>query len=79
MATTNGEANGVNGAHAEKPDYDALVIGAGFAGLRVIHDLRQLGLKYKVFEAGTGVGGTWYWNRYPGARTGTISTGKRVI
>lgn len=50
------------------PDYDALIIGAGISGMYQLHLLRQLGLKIRVFEAGTGVGGTWYWNRYPGAR-----------
>ncbi|MEU2006296.1 flavin-containing monooxygenase [Rhodococcus sp. NPDC019627] len=54
-------------------DVDAVVIGAGFAGLRTIHSLRKLGLSMQVFEAGTDVGGTWYWNRYPGARTDTES------
>ncbi|QRX81056.1 NAD(P)/FAD-dependent oxidoreductase [Glaciimonas sp. PAMC28666] len=49
-------------------DVDVVVIGAGFAGLYMLHRLRQLGLKTQVFEAGKGVGGTWYWNRYPGAR-----------
>ena len=49
--------------------YDALVIGAGFSGLYQLLCLRdRLGLKVRVFEAGAGVGGTWYWNRYPGAR-----------
>ena len=49
-------------------DFDAIVIGAGFAGLHALHKLRdQLGLRTRVFEAGDGVGGTWYWNRYPGA------------
>lgn len=47
---------------------DAVIVGAGFAGLYMLHRLRGLGLSAKVFEAGTGVGGTWYWNRYPGAR-----------
>ena len=47
---------------------DAVVIGAGFAGLYMLYRLRQLGLSARVFEAGDGVGGTWYWNRYPGAR-----------
>ena len=47
---------------------DAVVIGAGFAGLYMLHRLRQLGLTARLYEAGTGVGGTWYWNRYPGAR-----------
>ena len=50
-------------------DYDALIIGAGFSGLYQLHCLRdRLGLSVKVLEAGAGVGGTWYWNRYPGAR-----------
>ena len=48
--------------------YDAIVVGAGFAGLYMLHRLRGLGLRARVFEAGDGVGGTWYWNRYPGAR-----------
>lgn len=50
-------------------DLDAVVIGAGFSGLYALHRLRnELGLSVRVFEAGDGVGGTWYWNRYPGAR-----------
>ena len=49
-------------------DVDVVVVGAGFAGLYMLHRLRQLGLKTQVCEAGKGVGGTWYWNRYPGAR-----------
>ena len=49
-------------------DFDAIVIGAGVSGLYQLHKLRELGLKVRVFETGTGVGGTWYWNRYPGAR-----------
>ena len=48
--------------------YDAVVVGAGFSGLYMLHKLRGLGLSARVFEAGSGVGGTWYWNRYPGAR-----------
>ncbi len=48
--------------------FDAVVIGAGFAGLYMLYKLRQLGLRAQVFETGDGVGGTWYWNRYPGAR-----------
>ena len=51
------------------PDFDAVVIGAGFAGLGMLRRLREeLGMSVQVYEAGTGVGGTWYWNRYPGAR-----------
>ena len=48
--------------------YDAVVIGAGVSGMYQLHRLRELGLSALVLEAGTGVGGTWYWNRYPGAR-----------
>src|ERR1700758_342205 len=52
-----------------KSNFDAIVIGAGFAGLYMLYRLRdKLGLNVTVFEAGNGVGGTWYWNRYPGAR-----------
>src|SRR6059036_1225063 len=48
--------------------FDAVVIGAGLAGLYMLHRLRGLGLSARVYEAGEGIGGTWYWNRYPGAR-----------
>lgn len=48
--------------------YDVLIIGGGMSGLYSLYRTRQLGLRAKVIEAGTGVGGTWYWNRYPGAR-----------
>jgi cyclohexanone monooxygenase len=47
---------------------DVMVVGAGFAGLYALHRLRGLGLSVQVYEAGSGVGGTWFWNRYPGAR-----------
>jgi cation diffusion facilitator CzcD-associated flavoprotein CzcO len=55
-------------AAAEAPDLDAIVIGAGVAGLYQLYRLRELGLRVRAFEAGAAVGGTWYWNRYPGAR-----------
>src|SRR5699024_11430556 len=51
-----------------KPDYDAVVIGAGFSGMYMLHSLRENGFTAKVFEKAADVGGTWYWNRYPGAR-----------
>ena len=47
---------------------DVVIVGAGFAGMYMLHRLRGLGMSARVFEAGSGVGGTWYWNRYPGAR-----------
>jgi cation diffusion facilitator CzcD-associated flavoprotein CzcO len=49
-------------------DFDAIIIGAGLSGMYQLYRLRELGLKVRVFETGTEVGGTWYWNRYPGAR-----------
>jgi cation diffusion facilitator CzcD-associated flavoprotein CzcO len=51
-----------------RPEFDAIIIGAGVAGLYQLYRLRELGLRVRVFETGSGVGGTWYWNRYPGAR-----------
>ena len=55
------------GASAQQT-YDAIIIGAGIAGMYQLHNLRQLGMRVRVFETGSDVGGTWYWNRYPGAR-----------
>ena len=49
-------------------EVDAVIVGAGLAGLYQLHRLRELGLSTRVIEAGDGVGGTWFWNRYPGAR-----------
>ena len=50
-------------------DFDAVVIGAGFSGMGMLRRLRdEMGMSVQVYEAGSGVGGTWYWNRYPGAR-----------
>src|SRR6266404_1621510 len=60
-----------NHAHADAPpelDFDAIIIGAGMSGMYQLYRLREQGMRIRVFEAGTGVGGTWYWNRYPGAR-----------
>jgi cyclohexanone monooxygenase len=54
--------------HATEQPLDAVIVGAGLAGLYMLHRLRQSGLDARVFEAGSGVGGTWFWNRYPGAR-----------
>ncbi|MEE2914383.1 MAG: NAD(P)-binding protein, partial [Pseudomonadota bacterium] len=49
-------------------EFDVVVVGAGFAGMYQLHRLRAMGLSVQVLEAGDDVGGTWYWNRYPGAR-----------
>ena len=53
---------------AGKVDYDAVIVGAGFSGMYQLHKLRQQGMTAHVYETGDDVGGTWYWNRYPGAR-----------
>ncbi len=62
------QANGASAGNAAKERVDVLIVGAGFAGLFAIHRMRQLGLHVRCIEAGDGVGGTWFWNRYPGAR-----------
>jgi cyclohexanone monooxygenase len=49
-------------------EFDVIVVGAGFSGLYMLYRLRRLGLSARVFERGSGIGGTWFWNRYPGAR-----------
>lgn len=54
--------------HVDGASLDAIVIGAGFAGLYALYRLRALGMRARVFETGSGIGGTWFWNRYPGAR-----------
>ncbi len=65
MSSENGQTAGRGAAD----HVDAVIVGAGFAGLYMLHRLRdKLGLKAEVIEAATGVGGTWFWNRYPGAR-----------
>jgi cation diffusion facilitator CzcD-associated flavoprotein CzcO len=55
-------------AQAADRAFDVVVVGAGFAGMYMLHRLRAIGLRARVLEAGSDVGGTWYWNRYPGAR-----------
>src|ERR1044072_7019294 len=56
------------GNSAGARSFDAVVVGAGFAGMYMLHRLRESGFSVRVYEQGDGVGGTWYWNRYPGAR-----------
>jgi cyclohexanone monooxygenase len=58
----------ISGKSQTAAAYDVVVVGAGFAGMYMLHRLRGLGLSVRVYEQGSGVGGTWYWNRYPGAR-----------
>ncbi len=58
----------INETAAAPPDFDVIVVGAGFSGLYALHRLRGLGCSVLVLERGSGVGGTWFWNRYPGAR-----------
>jgi len=62
------QSNALSGNGAAT-DFGAIVIGAGFGGLRMLYELRERGISAKAIEAGSDVGGTWYWNRYPGART----------
>ena len=62
------QAKRPGGTRAPACDFDAAIVGAGFAGLYALHRLRSMGLRARVFEIGSGVGGTWFWNRYPGAR-----------
>ena len=55
--------------------FDAIVVGAGFGGIYALHKLRnELGLTVRAFDRAGGVGGTWYWNRYPGAKSDTESS-----
>jgi cyclohexanone monooxygenase len=58
----------VQAEHTHDMDFDVVIVGAGVSGLYALHRLRGLGLRVRVFEAGNDVGGTWYWNRYPGCR-----------
>lgn len=62
------ESDSVTRPKRQGADFDLVVVGAGFSGLYMLHRARQLGFTTRVFEAGDDVGGTWYWNRYPGAR-----------
>ena len=57
-----------NGDKGDRSDFDVVVVGAGFSGLYLLHRLRGLGFSVRLLEAAEDVGGTWYWNRYPGAR-----------
>ncbi|KAJ5698003.1 FAD/NAD(P)-binding domain-containing protein [Penicillium macrosclerotiorum] len=56
-------------AYSRRPDVDVIIIGAGFGGISALYHLRKLGLKCAIIEKGKDIGGVWYWNQYPGART----------
>lgn len=67
LTTTGATAHG-----ARHADYDAIIVGSGFGGIYALHKLRnEQGLKVRAFERGGGIGGTWYFNRYPGAKSDT--------
>ena len=55
-------------SHEHSADFDVIIIGAGFSGLYQLYRLRELGFRVRVLEAGSDLGGIWYWNCYPGAR-----------
>ena len=67
------QASSGTGQAARTTDVDVVVVGSGFSGLYMLHRLRQLGLTARAFEKGPDVGGTWWWNRYPGARSDSDS------
>ncbi|KAI9035040.1 flavin-containing monooxygenase [Aspergillus affinis] len=62
------DRQGSSGPNADNLELDALIVGAGFSGIYYLHELRKLGLKAIIYEAGHDIGGTWRWNCYPGAR-----------
>jgi cyclohexanone monooxygenase len=66
-----GNRNKIQELESEREGFeslDAVIVGAGFAGLYMLYRLRSLGFSARIYEAGESVGGTWFWNRYPGAR-----------
>jgi cation diffusion facilitator CzcD-associated flavoprotein CzcO len=72
IGATNENADPGNDTYDKELDTEVLIVGAGFGGVYLLHRLRdELGLKCKVFEAGTDLGGIWHWNCYPGARVDT--------
>ncbi len=68
MTVVISEGEHVTEAAAQEPEIDVVVVGAGFAGLHLLHRLRSEGFSARGFDQASDVGGTWYWNRYPGAR-----------
>ena len=66
-ATTAAASNAITQA-TEAPEFDVVIVGAGFAGMYMLHRARLAGMRACAIEKATDVGGVWYWNRYPGAR-----------
>ena len=66
--TTQGSTRGTTDSYADNLDVDVLIVGAGFGGVYLLKKFRDMGLKTKILEAGTDLGGIWHWNCYPGAR-----------
>jgi cation diffusion facilitator CzcD-associated flavoprotein CzcO len=62
---------GETDSYADNLETEVLIVGAGFGGIYLMHKLRQLGFRCKIFEAGRELGGVWHWNCYPGARVDT--------
>ncbi|KAF2191365.1 FAD/NAD(P)-binding domain-containing protein [Zopfia rhizophila CBS 207.26] len=71
IGVTNPHAAGTNDSYAKELETEVLIVGAGFGGIYLMHKLRQLGFKCKIYEAGEELGGIWHWNCYPGARVDT--------
>src|SRR3954468_19404164 len=67
------ERDMAEGTGPVEPDYEAIIIGAGVCGIYQLYRLKELGVSATVLEAGEDLGGTWYWNKYPGARFGSES------
>jgi len=73
MTDTINDLNPSASVRPKNADFDVIIVGAGFSGMYMLHKVRSLGLSVRAFERGSGVGGTWYWNSYPGARVDTHS------
>jgi cation diffusion facilitator CzcD-associated flavoprotein CzcO len=71
ISTSGSYAAKSSDSYADNLETDVLIVGAGFGGVYLIHKLRQLGFKCKIYEAGKELGGIWHWNCYPGARVDT--------
>ncbi|KAF2000009.1 FAD/NAD(P)-binding domain-containing protein [Amniculicola lignicola CBS 123094] len=72
IGATNPQASPGNDTYAKELDTEVLIVGAGFGGIYLMHKLRQLGFKSKIYEAGKELGGIWHWNCYPGARVDSM-------